>query len=202
MIKSWLFPLWLLISGMALFGCEEEYPHTYSYDTSYPAEFDISTTLNRFNQINLKSGYENPVLNPDHNRANHYDDFVGKRLYFHYFGETSVYDTVKVFDQNGDTIPGNPYDLDERRIPSLDTQYLNPEGYFGFHFWPEGEEDCHQIRALLQLNKDGGNSQIKLAKIRIDTCGENMDTGGKSMKAYLQETFEEKVISLVKGSTN
>lgn len=202
MTKSWLFPLLALLSGMILAGCEEEYPHTYLYDTSYAVEFDIPTTLSRFNEVNQNSGYQNPVLNPNHSRANHYDDFVGERLYFHYYGEKTVYDTVKVFDQNGDTISGDPYDLDERRIPNLDTQYLSPDGYFGFHFWPEGEKECHQIRALMQLKDEGGVSKIKLEKIRIDLCGEDMETGEQGMKTFLLETLEERVISSVQGNAN
>ncbi len=192
-----LFPLLLLLAIGLLQGCEEKFPQTFQYDQSYNLPYDVATTLNRFEQLDREAKFKNPALSVDTDRANHFGDFEGERLYFRHYGETTKFDTVKVFDQNGDTIPGDPYDLVEKRSVRLDFHYLSPEGYFTYYFWPEKAAGCYEIRALLKLTPQDAGARLDLEKIRVGGCGVDIDTGEEKMKDFILKTFEERVVAPV-----
>ena len=189
----------LFVIALLLQGCEEEYPQTYQYDEEFTVEYDIPTLLKRFDQLNREAKFKNPVLSTAHERANHFGDFQGERLYYHHLGERSKFDTVRVVDQNGDTIPGDPYDLVEKRIVNLDTHYLSPDNYFTYYFWPEKPGGCYEVRALIQLEAQKEKTRINLNKVRVGDCGTDMETDGKSMKAHLLNAFVTRVIEPLKG---
>lgn len=199
MIKFRLYPFFLFLALVFLQACEEQFPYTYSYNKSYSLDYDVLTVLKRFEQLNKEEKFQNPALSSDTDRANHFGDFEGERLYFRHYGETSKFDTLRVFDQNGDTIPGDPYDLVEKRTVRLDSHFLSPDGYFTYYFWPEKAAGCYEIRSLLKLVKKGDGSELFIEKIRVGACGGDIDTNGDKMEDFIWQAFEERVLIPIKG---
>lgn len=184
-----------LVAGLAA-GCEEQFPKTMEIGESYDLEGSVSEKLHALNALEAEMELGNPYFSTSSDRANHFDSFLGKRLYFRHGGERIVYDTVKVTDEMGEAIPGDPYDLQQRKVTLLDTHYVNPEGYLRFKLpSPSDSGRCDEVYALFQLTTQGSGSRLVLDRIRIDGCSEDFQMNeGEQAKERTKEDFEKIVL--------
>ena len=184
-----------MLYGLLLLGsCAEQFPQTLEYDTTYDIQLSEAEMVSKINGINWDHVPQTvPVLAAGYDRANHFDDFFGQRLYFRTSGYELLYDTIPVVNPQGDSIEGHPYEIIERRIPLADTQFINPEGYFRLplHIEDSTRGSCKEIFALLQSQQN----KLKLELIRVGNCTEHFQIpGNQDGEAYMEALFKEQIL--------
>lgn len=187
----------LAVLCMALMaGCEEQMPITIEIGQTYELPIPPAEALHKLNAAEVGAKWGNPPLSLDHERANHFDKYQGIRLYFRHGGESVVYDTIKVVDEKGKPVPGDPYDLEARRVTILDTHYLNPDGFFRFQMpKPLDSLRCHEVFAILKLTASKTGSRLYLDRIRIGGCTADATWfGGLSPEEKVLQDFEAIVL--------
>jgi|GEM_PF-4571159 len=144
----------LLCFALFLLGCTRDFPRTYDLDITETVVMSPEHVMAQMHRWSEARGWSNPPLSLGYEAANHFDSYEKTRLYYQYADDNITFDTLWVEDENGDPIPGDPYDLEERHSPILAKQFIGPEGYFQWRPVPEDDEKCNDLALLLQLQPE------------------------------------------------
>lgn len=186
-----------LVLGFSLLltGCGESFPKTYEPELEQSIAMTPREVISQMSLWSAARDWDNPPLDFGHASANHFDNFEKTRLYYQYGEDDVMFDTILVVDPDGDPIPGDPYDLEERHIPELKLQYIGPEGYFQWRPVQAADTACNDLTFLLRLQENATTTTLTLVRAHIGVrCGRSTDFGRLSVDAYLEKLFQKEVI--------